>query len=338
MNIKETATVTLDRMSRYRLLRALLPVVRLHSEKDDSQESRAKYYVRINSLQRTLLFWRYAPSKFKGGILLNLLGYQLVRYLYLNLKFMLRPQIESKAIPRHVLRDICDAGCVTLPGALSEGDVTALLNFFGRNRADIREHFEDFSELLIANSRGPVKDTEDYRSIFEVIKKATHWDEAGAVLARKRIAITPYIAILHQRSRGDRPLQQDGQDTPHTDVCYPSFKVFYYLNDVDAGNGPFTYYKGSHAFGIARAVQEYRDSIRYFSGAKNAFTPMSAEAYADARGFVEEPQVGPKGSAVFFNVQGVHRRGDFLKDRDRERIVLLIDFRQVEATVQRFAA
>lgn len=39
----------------------------------------------------------------------------------------------------------------------------------------------------------------------------------------------------------------------------------------------------------------------------------------------------------FFNVQGGHRRGDFRKDQFRERLVLLVDFRQVEVPCQRLA-
>jgi len=107
---------------------------------------------------------------------------------------------------------------------------------------------------------------------------------------------------------------------------------------VGTGNGPLTYYKGSQKFSIRRALQEYRDSVQYFAGAKNDIKPMSALEYVQRGGFSEEALTGAAGTGILFNVQGIHRRGDFLRDRNRERKVLLIDFRQVEAGIQRFAA
>ena len=214
----------------------------------------------------------------------------------------------------------------------------AILDFFEQHQSHKINHFEDLSELVIATSKGPIKDSADYQRIHSLIRKACRWDEIGMLLTRKHFSISPYVSILHNKSRKEISLQEDGQDTPHSDVFYPSFKAFFYLSDVEVENAPLTYYKGSHACGISRAMREYGDSIRYFRGAKNDVKPMSLLPYVERHGFPKTPLIGAKGAAVLFNVQGVHRRGDFLKDRDRERKVLLVDFRQVETTFQRFAA
>ena len=44
-------------------------------------------------------------------------------------------------------------------------------------------------------------------------------------------------------------------------------------------------------------------------------------------------QIGLAGSAIFFNVAGVHRRGEFDRAIDRKRLVLLIDFRQNDSFI-----
>ena len=327
----------LERLSRHRSLR-VIPLLRLHYHRNDSPEALVRFHQRINEIRYRLFFWRFAPAKYRGGLLLNLLGFQVLRYLYFNLRYALRGGARSEALPPAAVYEMRRNGFTLRPGALSQADITPLLAFYNRHRARCMNHFEDFSELLIANSRGPVDVSEDYRAIYELTRKATRWDDLGRALTRRSMAINPYVAILHYKSSASRPQQQDGQDTPHCDVFYPSFKAFFYLNDVDAAGGPLTFYTGSQAFGWRRALQEYIDSVRYFAGARNDTKPISNQEYAERGGYPATPLTGTAGTAVLFNVQGIHRRGDFRKDRDRERIVLLIDFRQAEVALRRFAA
>ena len=336
-DFKSAAKSLLELLSRYRLLR-VIPLLRLHFHRGDSQEAFAKYQQKINELRYRLFFWRFAPAKYRGGLLLNLLGFQLLRYLYFNLRYRLRSHAQIEGLPGGYLHDITANGYTVWPRALSSADIATLLQFFDRHEARRMHHFADFSELLIADSRGTVSQSEDDRGIYEFIRKVTRWDEVGRSLTGRSLLISPYVAILHYKSSASMPLQQDGQDTPHSDVFYPSFKAFFYLNDVDPAGGPLTFYKGSHVFGLRRALQEYVDSVRYFAGAKNDIKPISGLEFAERGGHPKSLLTGPAGTAILFNVQGVHRRGDFLKDRDRDRKVLLIDFRQVEVGVQRLAA
>lgn len=74
------------------------------------------------------------------------------------------------------------------------------------------------------------------------------------------------------------------------------------------------------------------------SGGKNSLYPSDASIGLIGEDLEWLSAAGRPGDGVVFNVQGVHRRGDFSKDQYRERLVLLVDFRQAEVPVQRFAA
>ena len=338
MQFAAIAKSLLDTLSGHGVLRAAFPILRLYAERNESPEARARFSRDADRLQRKVLFWRYAPPKYKGGLVLNLFGFQVFRYLMLNLRHRLRPRRSVSPLPAHLRADMARQGYAIWPDALDPDVIAEILEFFERRRDDRMNHFDDFSELVLSTSAGPCRQTDDYRRICARVESACHWKEFGALFTKRNVSISPYIAILSSTSRADVPFQADGQDTPHSDVCYPSFKVFFYLGDVDDGDAPFTYFRGSQRFGFARALQEYRDSIKYFWKAKDDLKPLAARAYAEGGGYPEAALTGKKGTSIVFNVQGIHRRGDFRKDRDRERKVLLIDFRQIESTFQRFAA
>lgn len=59
----------------------------------------------------------------------------------------------------------------------------------------------------------------------------------------------------------------DGGDDPqrilHSDTFHPTVKAWLFLDDVDEGNGPFTYVPGSHRLSWRRLGWEYRKSISW---------------------------------------------------------------------------
>lgn len=92
-------------------------------------------------------------------------------------------------------------------------------------------------------------------------------------------------------------------------------KVFYYLSDVDAGAGPFTYARGSHLRPSEVAPHQRLDGE----------TPRSEDAELAA---LYPPQswvtaYGPKGTLVFADTRGYHKGG---WSRRSERIVYLCEF------------
>lgn len=287
----------------------------------------------VVGLYRSVFFWRYAPRKYTGGVLLNLMGLQFFRYYFYNLRYLIRFQ-------RGILADeIKLSGIIIKPQTFSFLAIDRILSFYKKNQHLAENYFRDFSELIIANTRGPKENLEDYVAITKLILDECGIKKFGHDLIGLPLKINPFISILHYKSFVDQLHQTDGQDTPHADVFYPSFKIFVYLNEVSENNGAFRYLAGSNRFNMAGATRAYLDSLsHYLGGGQTMLKPTNASLNCDNGELMWMSASGRPGDAIFFNVQGVHRRGDFRKDCFRERLVLLIDFRQAEAPWQSFAA
>lgn len=287
----------------------------------------------IVGVYRGLFFWRYAPRKYVGGSLLNLLGLQLLRYYFYNLRYLMRSRRGAMAT------EIRSRGIVVKRGLLPQESIARLLDFYAYNRVNCANHFRDFSELVILNSKGVARKDSAYAELAEHLLKDCGIGVLGRDLTGVTLAISPFVSILHYKSYIDQQGQSDGQDTPHADVFYPSFKLFVYLNDVNESNGAFRYLQCSNRFSFKGAINAYKDSLRYyFRGGKRSLYPTDASVGMMGEELEWLSASGRPGDGVVFNVQGIHRRGDFTKDQYRERLVLLVDFRQAEVPVQRFAA
>lgn len=287
----------------------------------------------VVGIYRSIFFWRYAPRKYSGGLLLNLAGLQFARYFFYNLRYLMRSGRGILAAEMKAL------GITIKPKMLAHSDVDRIINFYELNQHSATSYFRDFSELIVANTEGPQVNHEDYKAITKLITEACNLNSLGNDLTGLPLKITPFISILHYRSFVEQAFQADGQDTPHADVFYPSFKVFVYLNRVNEDNGAFQYLAGSHRFCANGALRAYLDSLKhYLGGGRSILKPTDASLKGNNQDLTWISASGNPGDAVFFNVQGVHRRGSFRKDCFRERLVLLIDFRQIEVPWQRFAA
>lgn len=287
----------------------------------------------IVGFYRGMFFWRYAPRKYAGGALLSLLGLPVLRYYFYNLRYLMR----SRRGP--IAREIGSRGVVVKRGMLPQETVSRVLDFYANNRVNCANHFRDFSELVIVNSKGVTRKDSAYVELAEHLLKDCGIDLLGRDLTGVKLTIAPFVSILHYKSNLDQQGQSDGQDTPHADVFYPSFKLFVYLNEVNESNGAFRYLQYSNRFGLKGAINAYKDSFRYyFRGGKRSLYPTDASIGMIGEGLEWLSAIGRPGDGVVFNVQGIHRRGDFTKDQYREGVVLLVDFRQAEVPVQRFAA
>ncbi len=263
------------------------------------------------------------------------MGIQIVRYIIYNLRYLVRPN-------RGVLGADCGrTGIVQVANLFNSSIVDEVREFYLSNLADAQRHFNDFSELVICNTNGPVKSDVAYKAVVDRLLIQCGLSAKGRELTGVDLRIYPFIAILHYKSFVDCSGQSDGQNTPHTDVFYPSFKLFVYLNEVDEQNGAFHYSLSWVATSSRCAMRSMPTRISlqyYFEGGKRQLYPVDATAGLEGEGYQWFPACGHPGDGVFFNVQGVHKRGDFLKDSYRERLVLLVDFRQAEVPIQGLAA
>ena len=99
----------------------------------------------------------------------------------------------------------------------------------------------------------------------------------------------------------------------HVDVFMKEFKAFLYLDDVDPGNGPFTYLRGTHRSHFRRLKREI------FWNGEGASTSFSNDNLG--RTLNREVQVcGPAGTLILADVRGFHR-GSPQVERSRSALV-----------------
>ncbi len=106
---------------------------------------------------------------------------------------------------------------------------------------------------------------------------------------------------------------QDPQKNLHSDTFHPTMKSWYFVDDVDERNGPFTYVPGSQQLTMARLRWEYRRSIEISEdGDRYSGNGSLRLSEADAKEMGLAPAKGFKVSAntlVVANTHGFHCRG-----------------------------
>jgi hypothetical protein len=100
----------------------------------------------------------------------------------------------------------------------------------------------------------------------------------------------------------------------HVDAFLREFKAFLYLDDVDGGNGPFTYLRGTqrmHFTRLKKQVLGNEDGVP-----PTTFYPEDIKSVLD-----REVQInGPAGTLILADVRGLHR-GSPQVDRSRSVLV-----------------
>lgn len=99
----------------------------------------------------------------------------------------------------------------------------------------------------------------------------------------------------------------------HVDAFMREFKAFLYLDDVDEGNGPFTFLRGSHRSHLTRLRKQVVGNAQ---GSNYTFYPEDLRA--DLKN--EVMLCAPAGSLILADVRGFHRGSPQL---ERSRSVLV---------------
>lgn len=116
----------------------------------------------------------------------------------------------------------------------------------------------------------------------------------------------------------------DPQKNLHSDTFHPTMKSWYFLDDCNADNGPFTYLPGSQRLTMARLKWEYRKSISIAShGDKYSSNGSFRATPEDLLSMGLGQPIGlsvPANTLVIANTHGFHRRGDAAKRSMRTEI------------------
>jgi hypothetical protein len=145
----------------------------------------------------------------------------------------------------------------------------------------------------------------DQQSFPHLVQWKRHHDVLALASAAERRACTEHSAnaLLEHLAFGDNS-DLDTQTELHIDTFHNTHRIWLYLDDVDAENGPFVYVPGSHRLDHMRLREEYVESIR-----ENGKSRRIHDEELRRRGLKERVVVTcPRNTLVVANTCGYHCR------------------------------
>lgn len=243
-----------------------------------------------------------------GNPVLNRAGLHVVRLVLSHVIMRFRMLLLSRAIDPEHKQSYYKNGYILIRNFLDEDQFTALRSEVSNAQGEVRECTQG--------------DTLTHRMLLEpdaleslpVCKSVTDHDYLRKLLkfaSGKNQQPVSYIQTIKNHFVSGPP---DPQKNLHSDTFHPTMKSWYFLDDVDDKNGPFTYVPGSHKLSVARLKWEYYKSIRISEGDDKYSRNGSLRATrADLQAMnLSDPnglQV-PANTLVIANTHGFHCRGE----------------------------
>lgn len=275
-----------------------------------------------------------APARFAGGPILNLLGYHVLRTIFLNAIFALsKKRYSNNEKSNLILNELIKTGIVVIPNFFPE-------EVFKKIKAEC-----DGLDIKVYNERTPhiKRDTfvrDRIPSIVPTVEKYLSKNPyinnvVGAAL-RKDILIYPKVQIektsYHEEDLGKQTTDVRS-DNLHFDVSYPTYKTFLYLTDTDEDNAAYNFVPGSSKMTLARLWMEYKMSLMFYwkwdEKRRCTETPKVSSEFVKGQGLNIKSMVGKSNTLVITNTMGYHRRGTF--SSTKLRYVIISSYRELES-------
>ena len=253
-----------------------------------------------------------------GSVFLNRCGLHVVRIVLAQTIMRLRFEMMGIGIDKEQKRSFYKDGYIVVENALPSEQFNQIKQEVGSVSAEVREcqqgdtlthriHIDEQSESLLPACQ-TMLESKAYLSL--------HKFASG-----KNGRPVSYIQTIKNHFV-DGP--SDPQKNLHSDTFHPTMKSWYFLDDCDSDNGPFTYLPGSQRLTLARLKWEYKKSITI---------SQKGDHYSSSGSFRATPEdllsmgmgkpIGlsvPANTLVIANTHGFHRRGDADKRSMRTEI------------------
>lgn len=249
----------------------------------------------------------FSKNRLLGNRWLNRLGLHVVRMILAHSIMRFRMWTLSRGIDPLHRQSYYDNGFILIPDFLSSPAHAALKREIYDARAEVRECTQgDTLTHRIMLDQETLPSLPRCQGILQ-------WDEYRQLhrfAAGKRTAPISYIQTIKNKFIEGPP---DPQKNLHSDTFHPTMKSWYFLDDVDESNGPFTYVPGSGRLTLARLKWEYHKSIEVScDGDRYSANGSFRITAADAAQMQLPPAQAFKVNAntlVIANTHGFHCRG-----------------------------
>lgn len=285
------------------------------------------------------------PSMYTSSVILNVLGAQPFRTLFLYLRIKGRPQTKVPKEYAPVLAELEKNGIVAIPNFLGPEDYQ---KFKAEFDALAPTFPPDYSEIALPHvDRLSVHDARVSAFTKNIFLNSPLINSVMRSYLNRTYHF-PYSAYLTKiyinQEELDKP-KNGGTNNLHFDAPTRVLKFFYYVTDTTEENSALYYCLGTHRRNsLSRLWFEYKLSIRY---AMNKWNPNNEGEYLAADPWVKltpaeiekyslkETVMAVKGNTlVAADVGAFHRRGEFKKPGVRETVE--INFREIETTRNSF--
>src|SRR3989344_1703872 len=296
---------------------------------------KAKVVKSIRALAGRLLT---PPPRYAGTKVLNRLGLQFLRIAWCNAIYHLYKWPRGTSVLEPYASAFRRDGAVIVPDFLPEEAYRELKSAYDAAKQSARFVSLDPAGEQYKGKPGKVGkarvEMRDHPELAKIVDRyflqSARLKALGSIAARRTIKRfkTP-VVFIH------KIVNPDGIDfgpvsSFHYDAIYPSVKMFYYLSDIDTGNGAFTYAKGSHKMTLPRLAYEYKKSNVWAS-----YQAINPELETDEEGYgfdnptademrdlsiTPSPMVAPANPFVLFRSVGLRKRDSFCDSRPREML------------------
>lgn len=276
------------------------------------------------------------PGQYAGGVILNILGYNIFRTVYLNLgRLSPKKNVRKEFLP--YLETMEKDGIVIIPDFLPADKFSELKKEFDdlyadwspeqynpedftKRQKDFPDYFKTIAEKII---------TPNTPAFTNYFMKSDLINELTSAVVNRQIRITPHHHFWYLKRRtldkeGDKSFHSAGY--PHQDVSYPTIKVFLYMNDVEEKNAAYIFAKGTHKMSLRRLWLEYKLSVRF---AKDNNDVATTDKDIEYLGSKSESICGKANTLIISNNMGYHNRGNFTSLDPRQTAQL--DFRNLDS-------
>lgn len=249
----------------------------------------------------------FSKNPVLGNRWLNRLGLHVARMILAHGIMRCRMQLLSGGILSQHKRSFFDSGYVLIPDFLSQEQYTRLKEEVSTVNAEVRECTQGDTlthRILLDRTTLP--------SMPECTKTLEH-----AYLTRllrfasgKYSRPVSYIQTIKNHYISGPP---DPQKSLHADTFHPTMKSWYFFDNVDETNGPFTYVPGSQRLTLARLKWEYQRSVEISTiGDRYSGNGSLRISEADSAQMNLAPAHAfkvPANTLVVANTHGFHCRG-----------------------------
>jgi len=250
----------------------------------------------------------FSKNPVLGNRWLNMLGLHVIRIVLAHGIMRWRMWLLSSGIDAEHREAYWRDGFILIENFLPQPSHQALKREIHSARAEVREcvQGDTLTHRIMLDSH-----TVAQLPLCRDVLQHDYYRRLHRFAAGKNTAPVSYIQTIKNHYIEGPP---DPQKNLHSDTFHPTMKSWYFLDDVDERNGPFTYVPGSNRLTLARLKWEYRKSVEISRGG-DAYSGNGSLRVTptDTRTMNLQPSRGFKVHAntlVIANTNGFHCRGN----------------------------